>query len=810
MHTAGIRRTHLAILLSLIGVAIPWQAGATLVSESGTASTAREATVRGALGLSVESVPHPSRQPKRAPNATTSRPVDRSATGNEGTNDRASSRWDAETLGLARPAPARVSADTIVVASQSAATEGAEVDRMRAILGLNARPLAVVAPSQFRHARRGAAATVSMTATAREDEGTSTIESAPSPDTRVATSSERDVAYTDAIESTSAPDVIPLVADLDASDVAPPHRSRRREPRAPQRQPDRDPAPATKDTPTASRRDHVVTTASLLLPPEDVETLDETLRIRLRGQFRLQERADVPTPVVDDDPLMALLQVITTREEVRPAPPSIIFVAQAPEDPRATAISAGVFRHVAESIELWASTGEPVTPDVPTLVADASATLAAADEAAAAPVALAAESTASNAASTPIAAAASTPTIVDVPSPTIAAKDASVAPPSTTVATTPSDHSNVFSAIARLQAIPSSVVERRPALQPLLPRNPFAWYGDDAIDLSASLVGHPLLVATQPSASPRETATRPLLARQTTATIAPRPSMVEFVDIFDAKLAVTRPLLPRREAVTTASRSTMVDYVDIFDPALALARASDASSPTVASASTIPSLAPAEEAVPATVAARAAANDPDTIVVAMARQRTRASDAAATPIVVPPAAKAPDLVREIPLSRTAPATPALVFEADENRIGPLQGQRIALADARLDEMRGGFEADNGLKVSFGIERAVYINGNLVTSTSLNVADLSRLTAGQAQAMGLDRSTLGIIQSGPNNAFAPGQIGASSVATVIQNSLNDQRIQGITQINATVNSLDLIRKTNIQQNIQNALTDSIRR
>ena len=124
-------------------------------------------------------------------------------------------------------------------------------------------------------------------------------------------------------------------------------------------------------------------------------------------------------------------------------------------------------------------------------------------------------------------------------------------------------------------------------------------------------------------------------------------------------------------------------------------------------------------------------------------------------------------------------------------------------------MRGGFETDGGLRISFGIERAVYINGNLVTSTSLNVADLSKLTAGQVQSLGPDRSMLGIIQSGSNNAFSAGQLGSSSVGTVIQNTLNDQRIQGITQINATVNSLDLIRRTNIQQNIQSALADSIR-
>ncbi|ALD92226.1 flagellin [Cupriavidus gilardii CR3] len=53
-----------------------------------------------------------------------------------------------------------------------------------------------------------------------------------------------------------------------------------------------------------------------------------------------------------------------------------------------------------------------------------------------------------------------------------------------------------------------------------------------------------------------------------------------------------------------------------------------------------------------------------------------------------------------------------------------------VASARLEELRGGFETA-GLQVSFGIERAVYINGNLVVSTSLVIPDVSRITSEQA-------------------------------------------------------------------------------
>ncbi|MBP0635753.1 MULTISPECIES: hypothetical protein [unclassified Cupriavidus] len=53
-----------------------------------------------------------------------------------------------------------------------------------------------------------------------------------------------------------------------------------------------------------------------------------------------------------------------------------------------------------------------------------------------------------------------------------------------------------------------------------------------------------------------------------------------------------------------------------------------------------------------------------------------------------------------------------------------------VAHEKLDEMRGGFEMPN-LQVSFGIERAVYINGALVVATSINIPDVGRITAEQA-------------------------------------------------------------------------------
>ena len=46
--------------------------------------------------------------------------------------------------------------------------------------------------------------------------------------------------------------------------------------------------------------------------------------------------------------------------------------------------------------------------------------------------------------------------------------------------------------------------------------------------------------------------------------------------------------------------------------------------------------------------------------------------------------------------------------------------------------------------------------------------------------------------------------------MIQNTLNDQKIQNVTVINATVNSLQLLRNLNLQSSLRGAVIDSLRR
>lgn len=235
---------------------------------------------------------------------------------------------------------------------------------------------------------------------------------------------------------------------------------------------------------------------------------------------------------------------------------------------------------------------------------------------------------------------------------------------------------------------------------------------------------------------------------------------------------------------------------------------------------------------------------------------------------------------------------------------------VASAD-RLDGVRGGFTTPSGLQFTFGIERAVYVNGDLVAVTTLNLSNLHQDIQNQvAQSVGggvvvtppvIETPTpvatgapvptgpapsappavgnapglaptppvvtpppsvvhmpaapgssgtaaaapavqggtaapavpnpvaaspapapapamvihtggpLGVVQIGGGNSLpAQGTLGAAAIGTVIQNSLNDQRIQNVLTVNATINSLQMLKSFDIQSAVRSALHDALRR
>lgn len=133
---------------------------------------------------------------------------------------------------------------------------------------------------------------------------------------------------------------------------------------------------------------------------------------------------------------------------------------------------------------------------------------------------------------------------------------------------------------------------------------------------------------------------------------------------------------------------------------------------------------------------------------------------------------------------------------------------LAVSDRTLDSLRGGFALADGLRVSFGITRALYINGELVTQMSLNFGQLSELTPVQAEQLSRQlAATSLVVQVGPGNSIAP-EASEAAFATVIQNTLNNQQILQQTVINASSNALGLIKNLNTQATVDEALSRAI--
>jgi len=271
--------------------------------------------------------------------------------------------------------------------------------------------------------------------------------------------------------------------------------------------------------------------------------------------------------------------------------------------------------------------------------------------------------------------------------------------------------------------------------------------------------------------------------------------------------AVTPPVVDDRQASLTTEigpwPGVMGVDIDLAMPFVAEPASKSTDEATSEPTAAAPSFADGEQTAPVTQTA----SWPELMDIDIDLSQPFAAE---SPVAVasPGADEPPALATE---SATLPAVTVAVPapEADrKSRPSPFGSELLAVSEKSLDAVRGGF-VSNGLNISFGIERAVYINGALVTTTSLNMADLGRLTAGRGAPV-LSSGSLGLIQSGSGNTVAPGTFSSGSIGTVIQNTLDGQKIQNVTVINATTNSLGLLKGMNMESSLRGAISDSLRR
>lgn len=144
---------------------------------------------------------------------------------------------------------------------------------------------------------------------------------------------------------------------------------------------------------------------------------------------------------------------------------------------------------------------------------------------------------------------------------------------------------------------------------------------------------------------------------------------------------------------------------------------------------------------------------------------------------------------------------AYLFLLAAMAVGMAQAQPVSLRgavrmdDAQLAQVRGGFtSAQTGLSISFGIERAVFVNGEPATA-ALQSAGANGLV---------------LVQRGAGNSFDVASLAGVAAGTVVQNTLDNQRIQTVTTLNIQANSLQVLGGMNLRSAIGNAVAASLQR
>jgi hypothetical protein len=109
----------------------------------------------------------------------------------------------------------------------------------------------------------------------------------------------------------------------------------------------------------------------------------------------------------------------------------------------------------------------------------------------------------------------------------------------------------------------------------------------------------------------------------------------------------------------------------------------------------------------------------------------------------------------------------------------------ALEDTQLDALRGGFALPDGWLLSFGIERTVRVDGEVMIRSALRIPDLAHITQEQARAL-------------------------SQQAVVIQNTQSHRHLQATTEISVSANTLRALQGINLNQAFSDALKGAFTR
>jgi hypothetical protein len=167
------------------------------------------------------------------------------------------------------------------------------------------------------------------------------------------------------------------------------------------------------------------------------------------------------------------------------------------------------------------------------------------------------------------------------------------------------------------------------------------------------------------------------------------------------------------------------------------------------------------------------------------------------------------------VSRPAASSPTVVRLAS-----------AALDDAKLSDVRGGYDTSSGVTVNFAFQQATYVNHNLAQSVviptltispgqgTVAAAGLQQLTGGtgmnsstvvangtvQTQVGAANSMVQALVNSGMASAIGSSRAGNSGVTTTLANTANNQLIQQMNTIDIGVNGLSKLMQQSIPASV----------
>jgi hypothetical protein len=127
-----------------------------------------------------------------------------------------------------------------------------------------------------------------------------------------------------------------------------------------------------------------------------------------------------------------------------------------------------------------------------------------------------------------------------------------------------------------------------------------------------------------------------------------------------------------------------------------------------------------------------------------------------------------------------------------------------LNNSVLDKIRGGFQTDEGLIITFGISRTVFVNGILESQAVFNLP-------GHLNKTGLKDSTgLIVVQNGLESRIIRevSELERPETIMIVQNDLDNQIIQVKTEIDVRILNSEIIRFQRLGFLLENEIRNSL--